>query len=262
MSITSRARTLINRIAFALSVPPLRRWLRGRWEGTDDVPPPGLVRFGSLRRVEPISRDWGEDRGGPVDRYYIEGFLKANGADIHGRVLEIAEDVYTRWFGGDKVTQIDILAYDESENPNATFIADLTSADHIPSNTFDCVIVTQTLQLVYDVRAAIRTIHRILKPGGIALVTAPGISQVNRHGTQPWGDYWCWNFTALCLRRLFREHFPADAVTVQSHGNVLVATAFLFGLGRGELTRAEMDHHDPDYEVLIAVRAQKGREAQ
>lgn len=256
--IWDRTKYYMRRVLYQMSLPPLRRWLRSRTEGPDDIPPVGLVRFGSLRRLNPISRRWGEDRGGPLDRYYIENFLRENGADIRGRVMEIAEDVYSRWFGGNRVARVDILAYREGEHPNAAFIGDLTSADHIPSDAFDCVIVTQTLQLIYDVRSAVRTMHRILKPGGVVLVTVPGISQTNRHDAVPWGDYWCWNFTPLSARMLFEEYFPAENVDIGVHGNVLVAASFLYGLGREELTRSELDYLDPDYPVLITVRAQKG----
>lgn len=242
---------------FLASIPPLRRWWRGRTETPDDIPPVGLVRWGSLRRLTPISRDWGDDRGGPVDRHYITGFLDRNRADVKGRVLEIAEDVYSRWFGDDRVTQFDILEYEKGEHPRATFVGDLTDAPSLPSDTFDCVIITQTLQLIYDVRAAVGTVHRILKPGGVALITVPGITPIARHDSESWGDYWCWSFTGLSMRRMFEERFPADRVRIETFGNVLAATAFLYGLGRGELTRAELDFRDPDYEMLIAVRAQK-----
>ncbi|MDX1390571.1 MAG: methyltransferase domain-containing protein, partial [Acidobacteriota bacterium] len=217
--------------------------------------------LGDLRRLEPISREWGADRGGPIDRVYIERFLRANRADIRGRVLEIGEDVYTKWFGGRRVSTSDILVYEASENERATCVGDLTSAPQLPSRAFDCVIVTQTLQLIYEVRDAIATIHRVLAPGGVVLATAPGISQINRHDWESWGDYWCWNFTALSLRRLFAERFGDDHVEVTPHGNVLAATGFLYGLGRGELTERELDHQDPDYEVLITVRAKKVEEA-
>jgi ubiquinone/menaquinone biosynthesis C-methylase UbiE len=49
-------------------------------------------------------------------------------------------------------------------NPEATIVGDLADAPHIPSDTFDCAIVTQTLQFVYDVRAAFATLHRIVAP--------------------------------------------------------------------------------------------------
>jgi SAM-dependent methyltransferase len=153
-------------IAFRASLPPLRRWLRGRWESEDDTPPVGLVRFGSLRRLTPVSRDWGDDRGGPIDRYYVTAFLDRHRLDVRGRVLEIAEDVYARWFGDDRVSHIDILEYREGEHPRATFVGDLTDAPQLPTGAFDCVILTQTLQLIYDLKAAIGTVHRILRPGG------------------------------------------------------------------------------------------------
>ena len=111
--------------------------------------------------------------------------------------------------------------------------------------------------MIYDVPAAIATIHRILKPGGVVLATAPGITQVNRQDAETWGDYWCWNFTSLSLRRRFSEQFDAENIQVETHGNVLAAASFLFGLGRVELTTRELDHHDPDYEVIITVRARK-----
>lgn len=258
MSIVTRARELLGSLMFKATLPPVRRWLRSRWEGDEDVPPSGLVRFGSLRRLEPLSRDWGDDRrGGPIDRYYVTSFLDRFRHDVRGRVLEIAEDVYARAFGDDRVTRVDILQYREGEHPRATFVGDLQDAPHLPAGAFDCVILTQTLQLVYDLRAAVATVHRILRPGGVVLVTVPGITPVNRQDSESWGNHWCWSFTALSIRRLFEERFDPEAIEVETHGNVLVAASFLYGLGRDELTRRELDHRDPDYEVLITLRAQK-----
>lgn len=128
--------------------------------------------------------------------------------------------------------------------------------DHIPSNTFDCFILTQTLQLIYDVRAAIKTSYRILKPGGVLLATFPGLSQKNHPGyMERWEDLW--RFTSTSAQRMFLEVFPSQNLQVQAHGNVLVATAFLYGLAAEELRQEELDYPDPDYEVLITVRAVK-----
>lgn len=257
MHALTRARRLFRDLMFRATLPPVRRWLRGRRETESDIPPVGLVRFGSLRRLSPISREWGDDRGGPIDRYYITGFLDRHRRDVRGRVLEIAEDVYAKWFGEDRVTQIDILEYRRGEHPRGTFVGDLADAPHLPSDAFDCVILTQTLQLIYDLRAAVGTVHRILRPGGTALVTVPGITAVNRQDSESWGNYWCWSFTARSMRLLFEEHFPADGIEIETYGNVLTASSFLYGLGRGELTKRELDHHDPDYEMVIALRARK-----
>ena len=213
----------------------------------------GRVDFGSLRRLIPISEDFGVDRGGPVDRYYIENFLAARSSDVRGRVLEIGESTYTRRYGGDRVTKIDVLHVVEGD-PQATIIADLASADHVPSDSFDCIILTQTLQLIYDVRAAVRTIYRILKPGGVLLATFPGITQTY---DLEWGGTWYWNFTNVSARRLFGEAFPAANVTVETFGNVLAAVSFLHGVAAEELTVEELDYRDPAYDVTITVRARK-----
>jgi SAM-dependent methyltransferase len=229
--------------------------LRALLDGKGYCPPVGAVSFGNLRRVTPISKVFGADRGLPVDRYYIENFLAQFADDIQGHVVEVADNYYTEKFGGDRVTQSDVLNVEQA-SPKVTIVADLTAADHLPSNTFDCAIITQTLHLIYDTRAALQTLHRILKPGGVLLATFPGISQMSH---ADWGDpgCWCWNFTTVSARQLFAEAFPSEQVEIQAHGNVLTATCFLQGLATQELQKAELDYHDPDYEMLVTVRAQK-----
>lgn len=250
----STAKALLLVAARRILPTHVRQWLWARLQPLRLRPPVGWVRLGSLNRVTPISRDWGFDRGNPVDRYYIEAFLDERSTDIRGRVLEVSDNVYTRRIGGDRVTTGHVLDVSDT-NPKATVIADLTDADHLASNTFDCVIVTQTLQLIYDVPAAIRTLYRILAPGGVLLVTVPGISQISRYDMDRWGHYW--SFTNLSARRLFEEVFPAEQVEVTAYGNVLAAVGFLHGLATQELRTEDLDQHDPDYEVIIAVRAVK-----
>jgi SAM-dependent methyltransferase len=222
-------------------------------------PPVGTVRLGSLRRTTPISDWFGFDRGQPIDRYYIESFLgsEATGSEvIRGRVLEVQENLYTARFGdGGNIERVDVLDI-TAANPNATVIADLADAPELSSDTFDCVICTQTLLYVYDVQAAVRTLHRILKPGGTALVTLPGISQIcHPYGGRSMADYW--RFTTLSARRLFEENFRRANVTVEPYGNVLSAAGFLYGLAAGELKSSELDIRDPDYQLIIGVKAVK-----
>jgi SAM-dependent methyltransferase len=218
-------------------------------------PPIGAVRFGSLRRLEPISSDWGFDRGTPIDRHYIERFLEGEASRIRGRVLEIDTNDYTRRFGGGRVTKSDVLHIAEM-GPGITLVGDLTSADHLPSEAFDCIIVTQTLQLIYDVKAAATTIHRLLKPGGTALLTFPGMSPLTRDPDGDWGYYW--GFTTLSAERLLSEVFVGGEVEVTSWGSVMTATAFLHGVAAEELRAEELEHRDPSFELLVTVRAVRG----
>ncbi len=214
----------------------------------------GRVDLGSLRQVEPLSREWGFDRGLPVDRFFIEKFLERHSADVRGRVLEVGTDQYTRRFGGDDVTASDVLHVSESK-PAVTMIADLTSPDDLPPDTFDCFILTSTLQFIYDVRAALRSAHRTLKPGGVLLMTVPGISAISRYDFDRWGDYW--RFTTLSLERLLQEAFGEGSVQVEAYGNVLASTAFLYGMAVEELDVGLLERPDPDYELLVCARALK-----
>lgn len=232
-----------------------RSWLNRRIAGLSSPPPVGTINFGDLRRLTPVSRHFGYDRGSPVDRYYIENFLERCAEDIHGTVLEIGDDAYTKRFGGRRVTAANVLHVNAS-NANAAYVGDLSDAPHIPSDHFDCFILTQTLHLIYDLRAAIGTIYRILKPGGVLLATAPGISHLS---VDEWSDFWCWSFTPSALGRLFAETFPEDGIRVEQFGNVLASMAFLQGLSASELTQQELDYRDPCYPLLVTLRAAKPR---
>jgi SAM-dependent methyltransferase len=245
-----RARSVVKRVLPAIT----RRWLRERQRHVNEFPGLDWAKLCSLRRVDPIRRDFGWQAGPTICRYYIDAFLTLYSSDVGGQVLEIGEDTYTRRFGGDRVVRSDVL-HVRPGAPGATIIADLTSAVHIPADSFDCIIMTQTLQFIYDTRAAIRTLYRILRPRGVLLATFPGISQIARHDMENWGEYW--RFTTLSARMLFAEVFPEDCVTVRAYGNVLAAIAFLHGIVSAELNGDELDCHDPDYEVLITSRVMK-----
>jgi len=217
------------------------------------TPPPGKVRAGDFLRKKPFSTKFGYDRGGPVDRYYIDQFLQKQRACIKGRALEIGDNDYTLQYGGSMVTKSDILHIDES-NAAATFIGDLSTATHIPENSFDCIILTQTLHLIYKYADALENCRRILKPGGALLITVPGISHIAQ---DQWGEYWLWSFTKASMTRMLSEVFPAQNIAVNTHGNVYVASAFLYGMGLPEISKENMDYHDPHYQVIIAAKAIK-----
>jgi SAM-dependent methyltransferase len=208
--------------------------------------------LGSIRRLTPLSEFWGRDRGMPVDRYYIEQFLHRNRQAIRGHVLEIRDSRYTRRFGID-VRYIDVLDVVPS-NPEATIITDLAAADTVPADAFDCFILTQTLQYIYDNRSALLHIHRILRPGGTVLATMPAVSRIDsRHAETD-----LWRYTASAARALFSEAFGSKQVSVLTFGNVLAEIAFLMGMAAEELSGKELATHDPNFPVIIAVSAVKG----
>lgn len=229
------------------------KWLHQAGWYRHYTPRPGKVRTGDFNRLTPFSTDFGFDRGGAIDRFYIEAFLHENRDRVRGRVLEIGDNAYTVKFGAEKVVQSDVL-HINSENSRATYIGDITDVPQVPSAAFDCIIFTQTLHLIYDFTSALKTCHRILKPGGCLLLTVPGISHIDPGA---WHDYWLWSFTDASIKRLMTDTFGSSSLVIKTYGNVYVAAAFLYGMGLPEFNQDSLSHHDPAYQVIISAAAIK-----
>ncbi len=211
------------------------------------------VERGDFRRVQPCSAQWGRDRGKPIDRHYIECFIDRHRADVRGRVLEVRDSRYTDQFGGDAVTVRDVLDIDAS-NGAATVVADLRRAESIPSASYDCVIVAQTLHMIDDMPAAIAECARILCPGGTLLITVPSVIRVDDEAGVD-GDFW--RITEASARSLFAKAFPIDAFEVTTYGNVATCAAFLYGMSVEEIAAADLERVDPTFPLVVCVRAVK-----
>lgn len=229
------------------------RWLYKNALHKEYEPNVGAIDPGDFDRTIPFSTEFGYDRGGPVDRYYIENFLQKESGSIRGRVMEIGDNAYTMQYGGGKVEKSDILHVNDT-NPAATLIGDISNAPQIPDNSFDCIVLTQTLHLIYDFKGALETCHRILKPGGTLLLTVPGITPID-HGE--WKETWYWSFTDKAMQRLMAESFGKGQAAIETFGNVFTASAFLYGMGLPEVPKEKLEQHDPHFQVIITVKAIK-----
>ncbi len=243
-SMRSRVRDLSKRVLPAnlyRSLVLLTRW-----------PPVGRVRFGALRRSTPLGDDLQEEPTDSISQHYIGQFLRDCAADLRGRVLLIGPES-------------DLRRHLESEQtgpPQPTGARDQSGVEHVPSlrearafsaASFTTIVCAQMLQYSARPGFSVTELHRILEPGGVLLATVPGIS---RSGYDPAGTV-RWRFTDASARTLLEPLFPPGAVEVRTFGNVLVAAAHLHGLPANTLRPEELDHQDPDYQVLIAIRAEK-----
>lgn len=210
------------------------------------------VDFGELNRLTPVSDRWGIDRGLPVDRHYIDRFVEQNRDAITGHVLEVKDPGYTHRFGA--ATVVDVIDIDP-DNRSANIVADLSAADVIASDTYDCIVLTQTLGLVRDVPAALAHVARVLKPGGTLLVSLPATGRLSPEGDGLDGDFW--RFTEASVRALLTEHFPPGSFTVEGFGNPLTNAAFVYGYAAEELPQGALEVNAPAFPIVYCARARK-----
>lgn len=216
--------------------------------------PHGKFDWGDIG-MYPATNDWGFSRGEPVDRYYIEKFLDRHSYDIRGRVLEVGGNSYTRRYGGERVSQSDILDI-AKYHEGVTIIADLNQEINVQSEIFDCIILTQVLVLIREAPKALQTMHRILKPGGVVLITVPGISQISSFSNE--ADHWFWSFYPNSLRLLLeRADFDSAKLLVEGWGNFKTTVGFLAGLAQQDLLATDFDLHDSRYPLIVTARAVK-----
>lgn len=209
------------------------------------------MRLGRVSSLTPLSTIFGYDRGTPIDRLYIESFLARHASDIRGHVLEVGDDGYSRRFGGERITRQDILNIDPND-PVATIVGDLAKPGTLSEDFFDCIIMTQTLQLVFDLPSAVNHIRRSLRPGGVLLLTVPAIGPLC---ADQWQESFYWSLTPRSVERLLKSSFDPSKVEVSPFGNLYAATAFLHGAAIEEVSRSKLKPVDPGYAITIAARA-------
>ena len=237
------ARQQLRRLIAKAPAPIGRRLSRRLW-----VPPPGTIDFGDFGRTGPISANFGFDRGLPIDLYFVEGFLARNVARIRGRVLD-GDNEYT----DKQVEKSDVLHVDAA-NPVATIIGDISIPGTLHERAFDCIVLTQTLHLIFDMQGALAELAGALKPGGTLFVTVPGISPIDRGA---WGYTWFWSLTEIALWRLLTSVFEEMDVEVETLGNVFAATCFSQGLAVSEVPQFKLDVLDKSFPVIVAAAARR-----
>ena len=212
------------------------------------------VNWKNLRILSPVSNVFGIDRGKPIDRYHIENFLDDRKNLIKGVVLEIGDNKYTEMFG-DNVIKSEVLTYNIDDTRKNIIVGDLTKYNNLEKNKYDCIILTQTLNFIFDHKKAILGVYHLLKEGGSVLVTSSGISQISEYDNERWGDFW--RFTENGIRKSFEEVFPKENIIIKSYGNVLSSISYLHGISSEELTEKELGYNDPNYPLLITLIAKK-----
>jgi hypothetical protein len=175
------------------------------------------------KAARPASETWGFDRGRPIDRHYIDQFFASFASDMRGGYWRLGSQSIPAGTHG-TLRSHHVLDINPG-NKKATLIADLTAADSRETDRFDCFVLPQTLQFIFDLRAALSHAHRILRPGGVLLATVSAISRIDP------GLYACdyWRFTPASCERLAQQQFGPNDLTIACFGNALSCAAFIKG---------------------------------
>ncbi len=222
------------------------------------------LRMIQLRQLVPLHKA-NPKLGTQVVRYYWHQFLTKNRADIRGHGLEIGTTETLRKYGGDTLTQADALDL-SAHSPEVKVVADLTRADHVPSDVYDCFIIQFTMHVIYDVQAALYHSVRILKPGGALLINFASVDYYLHRGLDMGTGapiYMFWWFTPLqVINLLYRAGLTENDFEITNYGNAFSHVAYTMNLFAEELTARELDFTDPGHPVLICVRVRKPQEWQ
>ncbi len=199
---------------------------------------------------KPSSTRFGLERGTPIDRVFIERFLDENRECIHGTVIEIGDDRYMKKYS-DLIDNPVILHV----NGWGGLKGNLATGEGIVENYADCLICTQTLQHIYDIRSSIANIYRLLKPSGTALITNGCIGELSLYDYNNWGEYW--KCTDMAMKELFCECFENEKIDVKSYGNVKMAIGFLYGMCAEDFSEEDFNYQDVQYPMIVAIKVQK-----
>lgn len=211
-----------------------------------------------FRRLRPV--DAGKSSGLSVIRYYWADFLAQHRDDIRGRCLEVGETSTIRDYGGAAVTQADAIDL-AAHSADVRVVADLSRADHIPGEQYDCFVNQFTTTVIFDIEAALYHAIRLLKPGGVLLINFWCVDFYLHRGLDMgtgaplYMHHW---FTPIQIENMLRRlALTENDFTVKIYGNLLARMAFLLNIPVKELTPDERDHVDPGQPLLICVRIVK-----
>ncbi len=179
-------------------------------------------------------------------RLYLEQFIGGHAAQCHGTFLEFGDPRYRHMFAPDSVARYDVI--NPVPGPQVTLIGDIQGCPQIADASYDVIVCTQVLEHVPNPFLAAEELCRILKPGGVLLLTAPAAFPYHRDPL----DYWRFSVDSLAL--LFGDRLDC---TIRARGNRLTVMAPYWLWGRGQLPPAALAHDEPECPYLITLAGRR-----
>lgn len=203
---------------------------------------------------EPFSRKFGLEYGTSIARYYINHFIHENSDVIRGVICEVGDDRYTSCYN----THIEdnYILHVKGKGNGKVIELDLTKELPIElESKFDCVICTQTIQMIYDKEYALYNLKKMLRTGGSALLSFSSISQLSESDYSSWGEYW--RFSDIAVKDFLLKEFDDDKIRMRPYGNFKAAIALLCGIPAEMIAEKELDYYDKMYQTIITASVEK-----
>jgi len=111
-----------------------------------------------------------------------------------------------------------LLTADINEKSGANYIIDICQNNevNVPSATFDIIVCTEVLEHTLNPFAAINEIYRLLKHGGVLLMSTPFDFRI--HGPLP--D--CWRFTEHGIKALLNDFETIEITALENENRFLM----------------------------------------
>tara|TARA_B100000073_G_scaffold346719_1_gene358883 strand:- start:1873 stop:2571 length:699 start_codon:yes stop_codon:yes gene_type:complete len=202
-----------------------------------------------------ISNDYGDSRGTPITRFYIQHFFLNLDHFDWGNCLEFEDNRYINHFGNNVTKNNTFKLSNEFSKQDNFIYGDLTKSSVLPQEKFDLIVCTNVLNFIFDVESAMKGIHKMLKKNGKCIVTVDGpSSHISRYDMERWGDFW--RFTNLSAKKLFEQsNFKIEKSTI--YGNPYACSAQLNGFSIQDIDQSKLFPSEEDYQLLIALLVTK-----
>lgn len=152
-----------------------------------------------------------------ITRHKLETFLRKYRTDAYTLDIGCGEQPYNHLFPNS--IHVD---YDNTRKPDV--VADIHHLEQFEDNTFECILCTEVLEHCYAPWIAADELFRVLKPGGLLLLSTRFIYPLHDTPT----DYY--RYTKYGLQQIFRQfhilELQEEAATEETIGIIFQRLAF------------------------------------
>lgn len=214
----------------------------------------GNIEFGDLKRFAPLCYDYGYSRGipgysrgTPIDRYYLDKFIREIRTYVAGHTLEI---------GGIRENQdrygftnaVSYQTIDLIQQPGVDIIGDIHDPNLVEHNSLDSIILFNVLEHCERPWVIIENVYNWLRGSGSVFCMVPNAQRI--HGDPK--DYW--RILPDGMKVLFAKF---STKTFFIYGNPITVIAAMMGVAAEELSSEELNSLNPEYPVATCVFARK-----